>query len=641
MTGFERRREWPMQSVGGELVSNLTGSRRGRPLMLFAIVLVVLSAAGCDAATSPSVSPRPGGTPDAASTAIVTAPPPTAVPGASLHSASGEPMPTPSPLALPLRAAFPAAFTIPSSRALLKLWEGEDISGNHRVLTVYDDGSVLLPWAPQFGGPGVRRLSEQGLAHLRDRLSTTAAFDRSRSFAPAPGWEGGFSGYDFDYLAGNAMVRVAVTNASTDPVARGLMALGDAMRDLPTLLPDPGDWANGDTSVHPFQPVSAIVTVQQVVTGDLMIDLPDERVGVLAGLLPGPIETLGTEATAPDGSRSARCAVVDGRAGLALQEEAARRFDVIETGPLIDSIPPANHPTLGGVDLRSEEGGSIVRIAWRPARPGETLQCDGDALPAAPAAARYQARGADLVLGSAGGIGGDPGTPTHLAVQVTSDSPEASQAEVFYLDDGTVVTFPPRTPLAGFGIRRQTEAGRRLLDAMVRAASLPDTERHMETALDGPTRMYSVIFPDGRVVEAADREQDPEARRIVELVRRLVDPDSTFPGSAWSDPRPLPYRPREVAVTTLSSEAAVVPRATVSMITPPFDPATFGEPETSAPDTRCRVMAIDDAVALARSLRAITNPNGDGFTFATGTPGQTVEVAFELRGPMDTPPRCD
>jgi hypothetical protein len=572
---------------------------------------------------------------------MVTTPPPTVVPGASLPSAGEALVETPSPQVLPLRAAFPAAFTIPSSRALLTLWEGDDIAGTHRVLTVYDDGSVLLPWAPEFGGPGVRRLSEQGLAHLRDRLSTTGAFDRSRSFPPAPGWAGGFSGYDFDYLAGDAPVRASVTNASTDPMARGLMSLGDAMRDLPSLLPDPGDWTNGDASVHPFEPASAVVTVQQAVNGDLMIDLPDEGVDVLLGLLPGPIESLGTEVTAPDGSRSARCAVVDGRAALALQQEAARRFDVIETGPLIDSIPPADHPALGGVDLRGEDGSRIVRVAWRPARPGEALRCDGSALPAAPGPAHYQARGADMVLGSAGGIGGDPGTPTHLTVQVTSDIPEASQVEVFYLDDGTVVTFPPREPLAGFGIRRQTEAGRRQLDAIVGAAGLPDAERHMETTTDAPTRLYTVIFPDGRVVEASDREQDPEAHRIVDLVRHLAEPDTTFPASAWSDPRSLPYRPTHIAVRTLFSESAVVPRATGSMITPPFDPATFGEPGTAAPDIRCRVMAIDDAVALARSLRAVTNPNGDSFTFATGRPGQIAEVAFELRGPMDPPPRCD
>ena len=151
-----------------------------------------------------------------------------------------------------------------------------------------------------------------------------------------------------------------------------------------------------------------------------------------------------------------------------------------------------------------------------------------------------------MVLGSAGGIGGGPGTPAHLTVQVTSDSPEARQLEVFYLDDGTVVTFPPREPLAGFGIRRQTEAGRSQLDGMVAATGLPDTERHTKTAFDGPTRMYTVIFSDGRVAEASDREQDPVARRIVELVRRLVQPDTTFPASAWRDTAGDAYRPGEV-----------------------------------------------------------------------------------------------
>ena len=93
-------------------------------------------------------------------------------------------------------------------------------------------------------------------------------------------------------------------------------------------------------------------------------------------------------------------------------------------------------------------------------------------------------------------------------------------------------------------------------------------------------------------------------------------------------------------MSTLFSEAPVVPRATVSMIAP-VRPGNSGQPGTAAPEIRCSVMAIDDAVALARSLPAVTNPNGDSFTFATGAPGQTVEIAFEMRGPMDTPPRCD
>ena len=250
-----------------------------------------------------------------------------------------------------------------------------------------------------------------------------------------------------------------------------------------------------------------------------------------------------------------------------------------------------------------------------------------------------------MVLGSAGGIGGDPGSSAHLTVQVTSDAPEATHVEVFYLDDGMVVTFPPREPLAGFGIRRQTEAGRSQLDGMIAAAGLPNEERRTTTAFDGPMRMYTITFPDGRNVEASDREQDPEARRIVELVRRLVEPDVTFPASGWRDPRAMPYRPREVAVSTLYSEAAVVPRATVPMIAPPFDPATFGAPGTAAPDIRCSVLAIDDAVALARSLRAVAIPNGDSFTFATGAPGQTVEIAFScavqwIRRRAATETRC-
>jgi hypothetical protein len=523
---------------------------------------------------------------------------------------------------------------------LLTVSEGDDISGTHRVLTVYDDGSVLLPWAPEFGGPGVRRLSDQGLAHLRDRLSATGAFDRSRSFPPAPGWAAGFAGYDFEFLAGGAPVRVSVTNASADPMAHRLMALGDGIRDLTSLLPAARDWAGGDATMHPFEPASAIVTVQRAAAGDLLLDLPDERVGVLAGHLPGPLDTLGTEVTAPDGSRSARCAVVDGRAAIALQQEAARRFEVLETGLLIDSIPPPDHPTLGGVDLLSEDGAAIVRVAWRAERPGEAIRCDGDALPAAPASGRYQARGADMVLRSTGGIGGGTGIGTHLTVQVTSDEPEAITRRVFYLEDGSVVAAPPRAPLAGLGIRRQTEAGMRQLEAMVSAAALPATERHPKTAVDGPTGMYAVIFADNRIVEASDGERDLEARRIVDLVRRLVDPDTTFPAPAWRDPRLLPYRPDEVAVRTLFSQTAVVPRATLAMITPPFDPATFGQPETAAPEIRCRVLAIDDALALARSLRAVTVPNGDQFTFATGIPGQIVDVAFELRGPMDMPPSC-
>ena len=514
-----------------------------------------------------------------------------------------------------------------------------DIGGTHPVLTVYDDGSVLLPWAPEFGGPGVRRLSASGLARLTERVTATGAFDSSRSFPPRPGWDSGFAGYDFDYLAGSEPVRVSATNASNVPMARSLMALGDAMRDLPSLLPSSDDWWNGDHDIHPFQPEAAIVTVQSVGIGDAVVDLPDESVSVLADLLPGPVDSLGTEVFGPDGSRSARCAIVDGAAALALQQEATRRFDVMETGVLIDAIPPADHPTLGGVDLRSEDGSRLVRVSWRPARPGETLRCDGSSLPVAPSPARYVARGADMVLGSRGGVGGT-GQKVHLTVQVTSDS-GATQVMVFYLDDGMVVTSPAPAPLAGFGIRRQTGIGMRQLDDLLATAGLPDGERHTMTTTDGPTSMYSLIFPDQRVVEASDGEMDPVARRIVDVVKRLVRPDITFPVSAWRDPRPLPYKPDEVAVSAVFSESAARPRAEISMIVPPFDPSAFGKPSTSAPEIRCEVLAIDDAFALARSLRAVTAPHGDSFWFATGTPGQIVEIAFDMRGPMDTPPRCD
>jgi hypothetical protein len=555
--------------------------------------------------------------------------------------ASVHPRPTPSPMVLPLRAAFPSALTIPTARAVLVVWEGEDVGGTHRVLTVYDDGSILLPWASEFGGPGVRRLSASGLARLMERVTATGAFDSSRSLPPSPGWDSGFSGYDFDYFAGSKPVRVSTTNASKVPMARSLMALGDAMRDLPSVLVSPDDWWNGDHDMHPFQPEAAIVTVQSVGIGNATVDLPDESASVLAGLLPGPVDSLGTEVYGPDGSRSARCAIVDGRAALALQEEAARQFTVMETGLLLDAIPPADHPTLGGVDLRSEDGARLVRMSWRPARPGETLACDGNALPVAPDPARYVAGGADMVLGSTGGIGG-AGQKVHLTVQITPEAAWwANRVTVTYLDDGTVVTSPPPSPLAGFGIRRQTQLGMRLLDDMLAKAGLPKGDRHTESTTDGPTHMYSLVFPDQRIVEASDGEQDPVARRIIDIVTRLSRPDTTFPVSAWQDPRPLPYRPDEVAVRTLFSDSTERPRADISMVRPPFDPAAFGKPSASAPEIRCKVLAIDEALALARSLRAVTAANGDNFTFATGEPGQVVEIAFELRGPMDTPPRCD
>jgi hypothetical protein len=526
-------------------------------------------------------------------------------------------------------------------RPVLDFWRGDDIVPSQRILTVYEDGSVLTPWAAEFGGPGVRRLSADGLAHLLSKLRSTRAFDRPRSFPPPADWAAGFSTYDIDLSTGGTAVRVSATNASRDPMGKAVVALGDRLENLPAMLPAASDWADGSSALHPYLPAGVRVTVQAVALPVTLVDLPVDRLDAIAGFLPGPVESFGVEVTNPEGPISARCAVVDGAAGIALQEAAVRRFDTLDTGTLIDGLPGA-FPTLGGVDVGSADGRALVRVAWHAAWPDESgLACDGTGLPHMPDPARYAARGADLVLGSDGGIGGDGPRPIRLEVRVTRLTGGVSgTADVFYLEDGTIVVMGPPAPLAGYGVRRLSDAGLRLLDDRLAGAALPATERHATTT-DGSSLMYTLIFGENLVVEAADVERQPEARRIIDLATRLADPSGTFPAAAWRDPRLMAYHPDSVAVRVRFVEAVVPPRAELSMVAPAFAADTFGKPGTAAPDVRCDVLPTDVARALARSFRAVTAPAGDAFGFATGTPGQRVEISFEMRGPMDTPPQCD
>jgi hypothetical protein len=243
-----------------------------------------------------------------------------------------------------------------------------------------------------------------------------------------------------------------------------------------------------------------------------------------------------------------------------------------------------------------------------------------------------------MVLAAARGIG--TGGKLRLEVRVSSDASGWDQETVLYLDDGTVVVARPPAPLAGYAIRRLTDAGIGRLDGRLAGAGLPDGERH-PTSTDGAVHLYTLVLAPDLIIEAADIEQGPLARRIIDLVEDLVRPETAFPAAAWRDPALLPYRPDQVAVRVEWSDVSVAPRPRLSMITPPFDPATFGAPGIAAPEIRCAVLPIDDARAVALSLRAVTAPMGERFSFAGDTPGRRVDISFELRGPMDTPPSCD
>jgi hypothetical protein len=502
---------------------------------------------------------------------------------------------------------------------------------------ILDTGSVIEPWHERFGGPAVRRLSETGLEQLLDVVRATGGFERSQTFDAEPGWSAGWASYGFELTTATGPIRVVATNASSAPLARRLMRLGDALRDLDAMIASTA-WESDGRSRRPLVPAETVIAAWAVPLPDAVVDLPDERIDVLGAWLPPELGDLG----GPDAGRlvddGPRCVIVDGAAGWDLQREVMRRFEPLTTGAVIDGIPDRDDPILGGVDLRSTDGGHLIRLVWGAVVDGlPAVDCPRVRSLPGPSAAGYAAGGADVAVRAAGGL--ETASDLELEVLIVDLAVGVPIAHRWFFADGRVASIDPAPPAAGYGVRRLTPIAAQAVRSLLAETPLPAVERTSD-AFGGATRQYVLVTGAGVRFEATDVESDLLARRIVALAERLSASAGWLDEDAWIDRAPQPFRPARIAVSTRTDGAILPPRATWAMVAWPLEPVPIG-PDGSGydPGGQCTLLAPDVASSLAQALRRVAVPSGGSFRVAGPEPGTVIVVDFDTGDP-GAPPSC-
>jgi hypothetical protein len=289
------------------------------------------------------------------------------------------PEPTEVPTPPPATPRIPAGVTPTTSEVVVRVLAVPDVTGPGPMVpvTVYADGSVVVPAVIRFDGPGVRRLTPAGLERLVARLRASGLFETSRTIPPLRPPESGFVTYTVELHDAGRVVSVDTINAFASADGRRLIDLAEAilMHDTPAEPLDPGDWVDGSAALLPYRAESTRLTAETVPFPPGTWARPPVEVGGLAWPLPGTPLTIGEPlAAADDPARTIRCAIVSGADEARLRAALdTARIDSAETASLTRSW-----------DLSAPSVPGLLRLSLRPFLPEETPACDAAGLPGAP-----------------------------------------------------------------------------------------------------------------------------------------------------------------------------------------------------------------------------------------------------------------
>lgn len=337
--------------MGAQPAVQASMARRLAPLALTLALALVPAGCAAPAGSGPS-STAPG-------------PPATPAP----------PAPTDVPTPPPATPAVPDGVTPATSEVLVRAWAVPDLIGSWPLppVTVYADGSIVVPSVVGLRAPGVRRLSPGGLERLRERLRSSGLFTSSRTFPPLRPPESGFTTYTVELHDEGRVVTVASPNLFPPEEGRRLIDLAEGIL-APAEPVDPADWVDGTAAPLPYRAARTRLTAETVAFPPGSWDRPPVAAGELAWALPGTPDSFGELLAAGDPARRIRCAIVTGDDEARLRAALdAVRLDSIETGAMTRSW-----------DLSAPAVPGILRLSLRPYLPEEAPACDTADLPAPP-----------------------------------------------------------------------------------------------------------------------------------------------------------------------------------------------------------------------------------------------------------------
>jgi len=557
----------------------------------------------------------------------------------ALSTASAcQPAASPAPAASPLEStqigetptpeatAFPSLPPV-SNRAVVRLEIAGDIGpGPILAMVLYDDGALIDVRAQP--RPTVRRLSASGLALVLQRLKGSGLFTSSHEipFDPLPM---GFTEFIITLTDAGAPIRVIANNQGSNAETKALVALAEGLLDAGRWLP-PEAFADPESGAQPYRAATVRVTAETIPLAasawinvaqsiqriDWPMDVPPDQVG-------GPI------AAGPD-RPTLRCGTLDG-----LNAEAIRAALVSFAHDSADD--PSGRTTGWYVWLPAP---ALLRLTLRPLLPDELVDCAVDGLPGPPTPALAPRLSLFALLSVSNG-GVTPASGLELFAQAVRSSDGATIGHVAYFRDGTVLFDDPLPPAFGIGALQLTPAGvQRLHEALDASGLLRGT--YSESVPDGaqPPHTYSIVTAD-LYLNGSDRGVDPKATRIARLARKLLDPVSWLPVSAWaSDPRTIQqYRPASVHVQIYSQGGYPDPLPPLAGLRWPLSGSleTFGEADESLPGMAARVadLSVDDALVLLGALSSVGAPfSGEvahsEYVLGTDEPGVAVHFEFSV-----------
>ncbi len=539
---------------GPRMVTNL---HRGAAICVAAVI--TLTIAGCAAGPSASISSSPA-------------------PAASPQPSPAPPTSTPAPTLAPL--------TTTSNQVVASVELGSDISAPVLGVVLYGDGSLLDLRTQPFG---VWRLSEAGLETYRSRLHDSGLFTTSRSL-PAKPVDMGFMTFAVTFVDGGVSVRVGATNAGDTAESRALVALADALLNPVDSLPG-GAFVDGDTQLHPYRALQAMVTSESVsLPSDAWIN-PTQALDRVVWPLATPPAALGEPvAVAGHPERQLRCGLVDGA-----------------TEGLIRSALASLTSNQVGPEYRTSSwylwlnGPALLRLTLHTLLPHETAGCSPANLPGPPTLAQApRPTLAALLEASQNGVTPAQSAPD-LFVQIIRVSDDATLAHVSYYADGTVLFRDPEPPAVGIGARRLTAAGLAQLQQALDASGLLGSS-YNERVPDGATWGVTCSIVTGKVIlNATDRGIDARASAIVTLAKHLADPVGWLPADAWvGGPTIRAFRPASIVLSIQSQDAAGgSPLPSIGRLRWPlpggFSATSESTTQVSAPEAIAVMQALSDA----------------------------------------------
>lgn len=507
------------------------------------------------------------------------------------------PVPTAVPTAPPAQLPIEPGVTPSTDEVVVRVSAVPDVIGApYPPTVVYADGSVLVPDPPGADGPAVRRLSTEGLARLLARLRASGLFTDTRTL-PAAVPQSGFVTYSVELVEGGRGVTITAINAGASSDGRRLIELADSILDPPAPV-DPADWADGDPTLHPYRARDSRLTLELVNLPAGEWEMPEVELARLAWpLLESPLAAGEQLTIAETPERTLRCMIVSGddeaRIRVALAAAGATGAVAYEDG------------LVGTWDLGVGALRGVLRVSLRPFLPGEEVGCRSAPLPEAPTPQPPPPPSFAEFWAAARGGRIDDGVPL-VSVEVARGGEGGGDvASLVYTTGGQAIDrLHAMAPAVGAAVRTLSIDGIARLRALLDALDLPadiDEERFPADATPFTSyRLEGLLGGTWRSVTVTDWRPGRDAAQLIDLARRLVDPDAWAGSDGWrnGDATVHAWQPTwvELRVETYPDEPSASALVPASGVRWPLDGGLAA--------ARCERIGFRDADAVVRALAA-------------------------------------